>query len=192
MAEVESDDSHELQSDGTNAVQSQDPLAPASAKRLKSGVGVGVLLEKYYLVDDGYPNAKGYMAPYKGCMYHQDDFRHQRRPLRDSKERLNRVHSSLTSCVERAFGVWKTRWRMMKTAPGYKIHDHTKFILISMAIHNYIRIHCQSDKYFRNAEMENEDYVFDDTESHELHVEANEAVQSQSDFAVVDEYMDSL
>ncbi|KAH7862343.1 hypothetical protein Vadar_003472 [Vaccinium darrowii] len=147
---------------------------------------------KYYLVDAGYPNAKGYMAPYKGYMYHQDDFRRRRRPVRDSNERFNRVHSSLRSCVERTFGVWKARWRMMKMAPGYKLDDHKKFILISMAIHNYIRIHCPSDKLFKNADMENEDYVFDDTNSRDLHVEANEAVQSQSDFAVVDEYMDSL
>ncbi|KAH7849434.1 hypothetical protein Vadar_017849 [Vaccinium darrowii] len=144
---------------------------------------------KYYLVDAGYPNAKGYMAPYKGYMYHQDDFRRRRSPVRDSNERFNRVHSSLRSCVERAFGVWKARWAMMKSAPKFKLEDHKKFILISMALHNYIRIHCPSDKYFRSAAMENEEYVNDDTISREIHAEA---IQSDPDFAVVDEYMDSL
>ncbi|KAH7838069.1 hypothetical protein Vadar_021645 [Vaccinium darrowii] len=47
------------------------------------------------------------------------------------------------------------------------------------------------DKYFRSADMENEDYV-NDIVSHELHDEANEAIQSDLDFTVVDEYMDSL
>ncbi|KAH7859348.1 hypothetical protein Vadar_020153 [Vaccinium darrowii] len=147
---------------------------------------------KYYLVDAGYPNAKGYMAPYTGYMYHQDDFRRRRRPVRDSNERFNRVHSSLRSCVERAFGVWKARWAMMKSALKFKLEDHKKIILISMALHNYIRIHCPSDKYFRSADMENEEYENDDTISREIHAEANEAIQSDPDFAVVDEYMDSL
>ncbi|KAH7839826.1 hypothetical protein Vadar_009221 [Vaccinium darrowii] len=41
---------------------------------------------KYYLVDAGYPNAKGYLAPYKGYMYHQDEFRRRSVPVTDSNE----------------------------------------------------------------------------------------------------------
>ncbi|KAH7858833.1 hypothetical protein Vadar_028525 [Vaccinium darrowii] len=58
---------------------------------------------KYYLVDAGYPNAKGYLAPYKGNMYHQDEFRRRSVPVTDSNEVFNKAHSSLRSCVERSF-----------------------------------------------------------------------------------------
>jgi hypothetical protein len=30
---------------------------------------------KFYLVDLGYPNQKGYLAPYKGVKYHLPEFR---------------------------------------------------------------------------------------------------------------------
>jgi hypothetical protein len=29
---------------------------------------------KYYLVDSGYPNRTGYLAPYKGSTYHLPEF----------------------------------------------------------------------------------------------------------------------
>jgi hypothetical protein len=31
---------------------------------------------KYYLVDSGYPNSKGYLAPYKGQRYHVPEWQH--------------------------------------------------------------------------------------------------------------------
>jgi hypothetical protein len=30
---------------------------------------------KYYLVDSGYPNRLGYLAPYKGTKYHLQEYR---------------------------------------------------------------------------------------------------------------------
>jgi hypothetical protein len=49
---------------------------------------------KYYLVDSGYPNRKGYLAPYKGQKYHISEWQNARQPIR-SKEVFNFAHSSL-------------------------------------------------------------------------------------------------
>ncbi|KAH7835031.1 hypothetical protein Vadar_022235 [Vaccinium darrowii] len=38
---------------------------------------------KFYLVDAGYPNAIGYLAPYKGHRYHQEEFRRGLCPIND-------------------------------------------------------------------------------------------------------------
>ncbi|GKD61174.1 putative nuclease HARBI1 [Tanacetum coccineum] len=71
--------------------------------------------DKYYVVDAGYPNIKGYLAPYKGndIHYHIPDFRRgqtsaQRAP-KGKKETFNYYHSSLRNVIERTFGVWKAR-----------------------------------------------------------------------------------
>ena len=47
---------------------------------------------KYYLVNAGYPNEYGYLGPYKGEMYHLQDFR-LRGQLSDREEVFNRAHS---------------------------------------------------------------------------------------------------
>ncbi|KAH7838787.1 hypothetical protein Vadar_031199 [Vaccinium darrowii] len=95
----------------------------------------------YNVVDAGYPNVKGYLALYKGYMYHQDDFMRRSVPVTDSNERFNKVHSSVRSCVERS---------------------------LVLGLHNYIRMHYPSDEYFSDAELSNEMYVFEDRMSHDI------------------------
>ncbi|XP_040943310.1 putative nuclease HARBI1 isoform X1 [Gossypium hirsutum] len=61
---------------------------------------------KYYLVDSGYPQMKGYLGPYRGQRYHLPDFR-RGRPISGKEEIFNHSHSSLRSVIERTFGVLK-------------------------------------------------------------------------------------
>lgn len=72
---------------------------------------------RYYLVDSGYSNKKGFLAPYKGNRYHQPEF--QRHNPRNRDELFNRAHSSLRSVIERTFGAWKMRWRFLKDMPRF-------------------------------------------------------------------------
>lgn len=51
-----------------------------------------IYLEKYYLVDVGFSNVPGYLAPFKNVHYHQQDF-HRRKP-RGAMEIFNFAHSS--------------------------------------------------------------------------------------------------
>ena len=61
-------------------------------------------VDKYYLVDAGYPQTLGYLGPYKGVRYHLPDFRRGQAP-EGYQEIFNKAHSSLRSCIERTFGV---------------------------------------------------------------------------------------
>ena len=61
-----------------------------------------------YLVDIGYPNMKGYLAPYKGQGYHLAHIEHSQ-PPQNAQEKFNQAHSSLRSVIERTFGVCKAR-----------------------------------------------------------------------------------
>ncbi|CAH1416778.1 unnamed protein product [Lactuca virosa] len=83
-------------------------------------VSIQESLGKFYIVDAGYPNTKGYLVPYKcsNIRYHIPDSRRgQTRATREPKgfkEKFNYYHSSLRSVIERNFGVWKARWVLLR------------------------------------------------------------------------------
>ncbi|KAM0058325.1 putative harbinger transposase-derived nuclease domain-containing protein [Helianthus debilis subsp. tardiflorus] len=117
--------------------------------------------DKYYVVDAGYPNTRGYLAPYKGTniRYHIPDFRRAQtsamRAPRGPKETYNYFHSSLRNIIERTFGVWKARWALLRDMHVNFTYEHQVSIVIaSMAIHNYIRKPGEFDKAFDRAQQE--------------------------------------
>ncbi|KAJ0509196.1 putative harbinger transposase-derived nuclease domain-containing protein [Helianthus annuus] len=117
--------------------------------------------DKYYVVDVGYPNTRGYLAPYKGndVRYHIPDFRRgqtaaQRAP-KGLKETFNYYHSSLRNVIERTFGVWKARWAILKDMHvNYSYETQVDIVIASMAIHNYIRMKGHFDEAFNKAQQE--------------------------------------
>ncbi|XP_058215820.1 uncharacterized protein LOC131326924 [Rhododendron vialii] len=116
---------------------------------------------KYYLVDGGYPNRAGFLAPYKGYRYHQAEFRRGQRQPRDDREHFNRAHSLLRSIVERTFGVWKNRFGFLALMPWYEMSTQVDLVLASMAIHNYIRRDREPDNFFTPISSAY-DYAFED------------------------------
>ncbi|KAL6629467.1 hypothetical protein ACP70R_029232 [Stipagrostis hirtigluma subsp. patula] len=123
---------------------------------------------KYYLVDSGYPNRPGYLAPYRGTKYHLPEFRNGQQP-RGMKETFNFLHSSLRNVVERAFGVLKEKWRILKEIPSFPLGKQTHIIVACMALHNFIR----------DSAMHDEDFAYFDEE--------DEAVGEEKEDIVVDE-----
>ncbi|KAL5560435.1 hypothetical protein UlMin_036646 [Ulmus minor] len=75
--------------------------------------------EKYFLVDSGYANRRGFLAPYRGTNYH---IRDRRRLGGDRKKELfNYRHASLCNAVERTFEIWKSRFRILRGVPHYPL-----------------------------------------------------------------------
>jgi hypothetical protein len=105
------------------------------------------LVGKFYLVDLGYPNRPGYLAPYKGTKYHLAEFRQGCNPC-GKKEVFNYVHSSLRNVIERAFGVLKMKWRILLHLPSYPLEKQSKIVLACMALHNFIRESVMPDMDF--------------------------------------------
>ena len=65
--------------------------------------------DKYYVVDSGYPNKQGFLAPYRSSWnmvvwYHMSQFENAP-PPRNKQEYFNRWHASLRSVIERTFRV---------------------------------------------------------------------------------------
>ncbi|XP_010477692.1 PREDICTED: putative nuclease HARBI1 [Camelina sativa] len=94
---------------------------------------------KYYLGDSGYALRPGFLTPYRGERYHPSEY-NRARPPSSHKEMFNKRHSSLRSVIERTFGVWKAKWRVLREKPRYAIHVQRKVIAATMALHNFIRL----------------------------------------------------
>jgi hypothetical protein len=108
---------------------------------------------KYYVVDAGYPNRPGYLAPYKGERYHLPEWHRGMEP-NSPKEKFNRVHSSVRNIIERTFGLWKMKWQILYKMPKYTMHTQKKIVAATMVLHNFIREHSSGDVDFANFDRD--------------------------------------
>ncbi|XP_031099369.1 protein ALP1-like [Ipomoea triloba] len=63
----------------------------------------------YYLVDAGYTNCEGFLAPFRGQRYHLNEWRQGYQPT-SSQEFFNMKHATARNVIERCFGLLKMRW----------------------------------------------------------------------------------
>ncbi|KAI9078526.1 hypothetical protein K1719_039464 [Acacia pycnantha] len=112
---------------------------------------------KYYLVDLGYSNMKGYLAPFKGERYHIPDFRGCSQP-QGIQEVFNHAHSSLRNVIERTIGVWKNKWHILRDMKPFPLIKQEKIIIATIALHNFIRKSGVDDEEFDKCDL-NPDYI---------------------------------
>ncbi|RWR86504.1 DDE_4 domain-containing protein [Cinnamomum micranthum f. kanehirae] len=93
---------------------------------------------KYYLVDAGYTNMKGFLSPFRNVRYWLPDFQGIVIP-RTREEHFNRLHSSLRNVIERSFGVLKARFPILKWMTPYPFPVQRIIVVATMAMHNFIR-----------------------------------------------------
>ncbi|XP_020597507.1 uncharacterized protein LOC110037251 [Phalaenopsis equestris] len=104
---------------------------------------------KYYLVDVAYPLQRGYLKPDPDTKYHIPDFERSSGVTRGKKEVFNKRHSSLHGVIERAFGLWKKKWVILRDMPSYPFPKQVQIVVGTMALHNFIRRHpSRSDAEF--------------------------------------------
>ena len=97
-----------------------------------------MVLGYYYLCDAGYTNGEGFLAPYRAQRYHLNDWRQGRQPT-SPKEFFNMKHSSARNIIERAFGLLKGRWAILRSRSFYPIKTQCWIISACALLHNYIR-----------------------------------------------------
>ncbi|KAI8570714.1 hypothetical protein RHMOL_Rhmol01G0057700 [Rhododendron molle] len=105
-------------------------------------------INKYYLVDSGYTNMPGYLAPYRGQRYHRDQWDGANTIFRTPYELFNYKHSSLRNVIERCFGVLKKRFPILKGMPNYDNAHQPTIVTACCVIHNFILMHHGRDEYF--------------------------------------------
>ena len=109
---------------------------------------------RYYLGDAGYSNRKYLLTPFRGVRYHLKEFAASelkysswyiifynadmlRRPS-DAYELYNLRHSTLRNVVERTFGVFKRRFRLLGRPPEYPIDTQVQLVYACVVIHNFL------------------------------------------------------
>ena len=102
---------------------------------------------KFYLVDSGYANKGCFLAPYRGSTYHLQEYRARQGRPRSERELFNYTHSSLRNCIERTFGVWKARFRILKIINNYPMKKQVKIPIACAVIHNFIRMFQHDDRF---------------------------------------------
>uniref|UniRef100_J3M7X4 Uncharacterized protein n=1 Tax=Oryza brachyantha TaxID=4533 RepID=J3M7X4_ORYBR len=108
---------------------------------------------KYYLVDFGYANRPGYLAPYKGTKYHMQEYGDSPSP-EGKEETFNYEHSCLRNVIERSFGVLKMKWRILANIPSYSCRKQSQIIVACCALHNFVRGSGIRDKDFARCDRD--------------------------------------
>ncbi|KAF7808206.1 protein ALP1-like [Senna tora] len=106
--------------------------------------GLKVPHDCYYLVDAGYTNGEGFLAPYKGQRYHLNEWRDGRRPV-TPQEYFNMRHSSARNVIERCFGMLRMRWAILRSPSFYPVRKHNRIVTACCLLHNLIRRYSASD-----------------------------------------------
>lgn len=112
-----------------------DPRILGDALRRSNGLKVPK--NKYLLVDLGYSNAQGFLAPYKGTRYHLNLWRGT--TPTNYKELFNLRHSSARNTIERAFGLLKKRWAILRKSSFYEKQTQVRIINACFVLHNFVR-----------------------------------------------------
>lgn len=85
----------------------------------------------------GYSNAQGFLAPYKGTRYHLNLWRGS--APTNYKELFNLRHSSARNTIERAFGLLKKRWAILRKSSFYDKQTQVRIINACFVLHNFVR-----------------------------------------------------
>jgi hypothetical protein len=101
--------------------------------------GFLVLSGKFYLVDGGYANTPSFLAPYRGVWYHLKEFGVGHRRPQNPKKLFNHCHTLLRNHVERALGVLKKRFPILKVATFHTLENQVKMPMAAAIFHNLIR-----------------------------------------------------
>ncbi|CAI0401879.1 unnamed protein product [Linum tenue] len=107
---------------------------------------------KYYLVDNGYINMEGFIAPYPGVRYHLHEFRGANKLPRTARELFNHRHSYLRNAIQKSFDTLKRRFPILKVATQYGFQIQRDIVIAACVLHNFVRREERNDWLFASVE----------------------------------------
>ncbi|XP_021813922.1 protein ALP1-like [Prunus avium] len=145
-----------------------------------------VARDKYYLVDAGYTNGPGFLAPYRGTRYHLSEWSGNNQP-ENYKELFNLRHSIARNVVERGFGLLKKRWSILCTPSFFNIKMQVRIINACFVLHNFIRTEQANDPILEVQDLEFLASVDHDISNHST-LEGNNAHDRIASVQVTDQW----
>ncbi|KHN04730.1 Putative nuclease HARBI1, partial [Glycine soja] len=107
---------------------------------------------KYFLVDAGYTNGPGFLAPYRGTRYHLNEWIGN--TPQSYKELFNLRHASARNAIERSFGILKKRWSILRTPSFFDIKTQIRIINACFVLHNFVRDEQQTGQLLEVQDLE--------------------------------------
>ena len=95
------------------------------------------------------------MTPYRNVHYWLSDFRNGGKAV-GREEIFNLCHARLRNVIERAFGVVKARFPILKKMAPYSFAAQTKIVMTCFSIHNFLRQVSVADRLFSEYDTEEE------------------------------------
>ncbi|XP_043700109.1 uncharacterized protein LOC122650795 [Telopea speciosissima] len=93
---------------------------------------------KYYLVDAGFANQRGFLRPYQNVRYHLKEWENNNQAPADKNELFNLRHSKLRNVIEHALSLLKSTWKIMKSQSEYPYKTQTRIVQACVLLHNHI------------------------------------------------------
>ncbi|XP_035836775.1 uncharacterized protein LOC118484848 [Helianthus annuus] len=141
--------------------------------------------DKYYLCDVAYAHIWGFMAPYRNVRYWLGDFRRSR--ALTNKEKFNHAHARLRNIIERAFGVLKATFPILKRMAPFPLVTQRNITIACFTLHNFISKEGLSDGLFTEYDQPNVSL-----HNRQVHVDAYEDEVEAHGTASDREYMTQL
>lgn len=103
--------------------------------------------------------AKGFLTSYKGVRYHLKEWGPNADIPQNPQEMFNMRHTKARNVVERAFGIMKMRWGILRSALYYPIKTQIRMIMACFLLHNFIRNEMRDDPFEEAVEDTTEEHV---------------------------------
>ncbi|XP_012844715.1 PREDICTED: uncharacterized protein LOC105964755 [Erythranthe guttata] len=101
--------------------------------------GLKIPTGHYYLVDNGYTNGDGFLSPYRGKRYHLQYYGQGTDAPQNYMEYFNMTHAKARNVIERAFGILKSRFAILRSSAYYPIKAQNRIVMACSLLHNFIR-----------------------------------------------------
>ena len=89
------------------------------------------------MVDGGYTNCEGFLAPYKEQQYHLKEWTYKQPQI--AEEYYNMKHARARNIIERCFGLLKGRWSILRSPSFFPIQTQGCIVMACCLLHNLIR-----------------------------------------------------
>ncbi|KAG8478430.1 hypothetical protein CXB51_028259 [Gossypium anomalum] len=128
----------------------------------------------YYLVDAGYTNCEGFLAPFRGQRYHLNEWRQGYQPS-TPEEFFNMKHASACNVIKRCFGLLKLRWGILRSPSFYHVRVHNRIIIACCLLHNFILTYMSLDPIEEELGEGLPSNVIDDDEPNIINIHSSDA-----------------
>ncbi|XP_042514202.1 putative nuclease HARBI1 [Macadamia integrifolia] len=150
---------------------------------------------KFYLVDAGFANHKGFLRPNHNVQYHLKEWRNSNVSPADKKELFNLCHSILHNMIERAFGLLKSRFKILKTQPKYPFKTQARIIQACVMIYNHILTQNsvqEEEEWLQQENAVTDENTNEEAEDNDEHSDEDSNVDDEDDNFDQDQFQEEM